>query len=88
MLAMDDEHTSTMKQAIADLQPKILDTPPSATQPRVCTIQPAAPLEFDGDCNKGLAFLNLCQTYIQLCPKEFLDEQTKIVWAMSYMKAG
>jgi hypothetical protein len=37
---------------------------------------------------KGMAFLNSCQTYIRLCPKEFPDEQTKIVWAMSYMKSG
>jgi hypothetical protein len=35
-----------------------------------------------------LAFLNSCQTYIKLCPREFPDEQTKIVWAMSYMKSG
>ena len=35
-----------------------------------------------------MAFLNSCQTYIWLCPSEFLDEQTKIVWVMSYMKSG
>jgi hypothetical protein len=32
--------------------------------------------------------LNSCQTYFRLCPDEFSDEQTKIVWAMSYMKTG
>jgi hypothetical protein len=32
--------------------------------------------------------LNSCQTYFRLCPEEFPDEQTKIIWAMSYMKAG
>ena len=37
---------------------------------------------------KGTAFLNSCQTYIQLCPKEFPDDQVKFVWAMSYMKSG
>ena len=35
-----------------------------------------------------MAFLNLCQTYIWLCPSEFPDKQTKIAWAMSYMKSG
>ena len=48
--------------------------------------KPAAPPEFGGDRAKGLAFLNSCQTYIRLCPDEFCDEQTKILWAMSYMK--
>ena len=49
---------------------------------------PSVPTEFDGDRSKGMAFLNSCQTYIQLCPKEFRHEQTKIIWAMSYMKSG
>ena len=35
-----------------------------------------------------MTFLNSCQTYLRLCPEEFADEQTKIVWAMSYMKSG
>ena len=35
-----------------------------------------------------MAFLNSCQTYIRLCLREFVDEQTKIVWAMSYMKSS
>ena len=60
------------------------DVPP----PKTRTVRPASPPDFDGDRMKGLAFLNSCQTYIRLCPKEFLDEQTKIVWAMSYMKSG
>ena len=51
------------------------------------TVRPATPPEFDGDHSKGQAFLNSCQTYIRLCPREFLDEQTKTLWAMSYMKS-
>jgi hypothetical protein len=35
-----------------------------------------------------LLFLNSCQTYFGLCPEGFLNEQVKIVWAMSYMKVG
>ena len=49
--------------------------------------RPASPPDFDGDRTKGMAFLNACQTYIRLCPKEVADDQTKIVWAMSYMKS-
>jgi hypothetical protein len=62
--------------------------PPSADSPRTRTARPAAPPDFDGDRTKGMAFLNSCQTYIRLCPKEFPDDQAKIVWAMSYMKSG
>ena len=61
-----------------------LSTEPSRTR----TARPAVPMDFDGDRVKGMAFLNACQTYIRLCPKEFPDEQTKIVWALSYMKSG
>ena len=43
--------------------------------------------EFDRDHKKGLTILNSCQTYIHLCPKEFRDEQMKIIWAMSYMSS-
>ena len=49
---------------------------------------PAVLPDFDGDRAKGKVFLNACQTYFRLCPKEFADEQTKIIWAMSYMKTG
>ena len=61
---------------------------PPADYPRARTARPAVPPEFDGERSKGMAFLNSCQTYIRLCPREFPDEQTKIVWAMSYMKSG
>jgi Retrotransposon gag protein/Zinc knuckle len=50
--------------------------------------RPATPPDFNGERSEGLAFLNSCQTYVRLCPEEFPDEQTKIVWAMSYMKTG
>ena len=46
------------------------------------------PPVFDGNRKKGLTFLNFCQMYICLCPEEFCDKQTKIIWAMFYMKSG
>jgi Retrotransposon gag protein/Zinc knuckle len=61
---------------------------PLVDQQKIRTVRPASPPEFDGDRAKGMAFLNSCQTYFRLCPREFADEQTKIVWAMSYMKSG
>jgi Retrotransposon gag protein len=48
----------------------------------------ATPPEFNGERSEGLAFLNSCQNYIRLCSEEFPDEQTKIMWAMSYIKTG
>jgi hypothetical protein len=65
-------------------QPIPSSPPPSKNR----SVRPAAPPDFDGDRSKGMAFLNSCQTYLRLCPKEFADEQTKVVWAMSYMKSG
>jgi len=29
-----------------------------------------------------------CRTYIRLCPESFKDDLTKVIWEMSYMKAG
>ena len=49
---------------------------------------PALPNEFDGNHSQGQAFLTLCQTYICLCLDSFPSEQTKITWALSYMKSG
>ena len=63
-------------------------TPLPADLPKGRRPKPASPPDFDGERTKGLAFLNSCQTYIRLCPEEFRDEQTKILWAMSYMKTG
>ena len=63
-------------------------TPPTMEPPKDHRPKPATPPKFSGERTKGLAFLNSCQTYIHLCPEEFRDDETKIVWAMSYMKSG
>src|SRR5271155_1424663 len=78
--------------------PKTLETPPipvvHTPTPETChtpstrALRPALPSEFDGDRSKGVAFLYSCQTYIRLCSDAFPDDQTKIVWALSYMKTG
>ena len=70
--------------------PPILTTPasPPPIPPKSRKAHPSVPTEFDRDCSKGIVFLNSCQTYIWLCPEDFVDEQTKIIWAMSYMKSG
>jgi len=60
----------------------------TSVTPKAHSLKLALPLELDGDRTKGMAFLNSCQVYICLCPNSFTDKQAKIVWAMSYMKAG
>ena len=51
-------------------------------------LKPAPPSDFSSDRTDRKAFLTSCQTYIRLCPDAFDDEDTKIIWAMSYMKSG
>ena len=79
-----------LKASTQRSDPPIPTTPasPPPVPPKSRKARPLVPKEFDGDRSKGIAFLNSCQTYIRLCPKDFADEQTKIIWAMSYMKSG
>jgi hypothetical protein len=49
-------------------------------------MKPAAPSEFDGSRSKGRAFLNSCELYIGLAPNQFPSDDSKIYWALSYMK--
>ena len=56
--------------------------------PKIRAPPPALPNKFDGDRSKGPAFIRSCQTYMLLCPESFSDDQTKIIWALSYMKSG
>jgi hypothetical protein len=50
--------------------------------------EPAKPSEFDGDWGKGCAFLNSCLLYLCACRVDFADDQTKILWVLSFMKSG
>jgi len=49
-------------------------------------MKPAAPSEFDGSRSKGRAFLNSCELYIGLAPNQFPSDDSKVYWALSYMK--
>ena len=73
-----------------ELTPKttLTDTTPIQLAPTGWPPPLALPSEYDGDRLKGQAFLISCQTYMHLCPDSFPKEQTKITWALSYMKSG
>ena len=67
--------------------PVVTTTTPSAGRKKN-HLKPSTPADFDGDRAKGKAFLTSCHTYIRLCADSFEDNDTKIVWAMSFMKTG
>ena len=62
--------------------------PTASASPRKLDLKPSPPPNFDGDRQKGKGFVNACQAYFRLHPDQFLDEQTKIQWAMTYMNQG
>jgi hypothetical protein len=58
----------------------------SASSGRV-DIKPANPSEFNGDHEKGRAFLNSCNIYFMICGDLFPNEQARIHWALSFFKS-
>jgi hypothetical protein len=70
-------------------------TPPLVSPPRVTTplqasqpsrVKPGTPSHFDRDRAQGRAFLTSCELYILLTQLDFVDEQVRIHWALSYFK--
>jgi hypothetical protein len=70
---------------------------PPASQPPVITplkvshpsrVNPGAPSNFDGDRAQGRAFLMSCKLYISLSQSDFVEDQVRIHWALSYFKGG
>jgi hypothetical protein len=46
------------------------------------------PSHFDADRVQEHAFLTSCELYISLTQSDFVDEQVRIHWALSYFKGG
>lgn len=93
ILEMQQQTTMLMKllQACTPLptietEKKLPSHPDNARKPGL--LKPGVPQDFSGDQKNGKAFLASCRTYICLVPKAFLDEETKIIWATSFMKTG
>jgi hypothetical protein len=49
-------------------------------------VNPGAPSNFDGDRAQGRAFLTSCELYILLSQSDFVEDQVRIHWALSYFK--
>jgi hypothetical protein len=72
-------------------------TPPPASLPPVTTplkvshpsrVTPGAPSNFDGDRAQEHMFLMSCELYISLSQSDFIEDQVRIHWALSYFKGG
>jgi hypothetical protein len=46
------------------------------------------PSNFDGDRAQGHVFLTSCELYISLSQLDFVEDQVRIHWALSYFKGG
>jgi hypothetical protein len=68
------------------VSPPLVTTPLQASQPS--RVKPGVPSNFDGDRAQGHAFLMSCELYISLTALDFIDEQVRIHWALSYFKGG
>ena len=94
-LAEAKKGQDTIQEILKAIQQR-LDQPPtpsvaSTPEPSRTTShrsRPGLPADFDGDRTKGRAFINSCKLYITLCPGEFTDDQSRIHWVLSYMRAG
>lgn len=82
--------------SVSNVSPPTTDTPLVHTQfpataisthPSGASLKPATPNDFDGARNKGRAFLNSCELYMNLVPHRFADDQMRIGWTLSYMKS-
>ena len=53
---------------------------------RCSKVKSASPADFDGNHKKGWAFLNSCTIYFGICGDQFLNDQARIYWALSFFK--
>jgi hypothetical protein len=73
-------------------------TPPPPVSPSFVTttlqashpsrVKLGVPSHFDGDRAQGRAFLTSCKLYISLTKSDFVNDQVRIHWALSYFKGG
>jgi hypothetical protein len=68
------------------VSPQLVITPLQASQPS--RVKPGVPSNFNGDRAQGCAFLMSCELYISLTASDFINEQVRIYWALSYFKGG
>ncbi|KAF5379468.1 hypothetical protein D9615_006599 [Tricholomella constricta] len=75
----------------ADTTPplRVTTTPtPGSPRSRSLHLRPSPPPIYDGARSGGRTFLNACKLYFSLCRGSFADDNTRIVWVLSYMQHG
>src|SRR3979490_32366 len=61
---------------------------PNPTLSIASRVRPASPLDFDGDGDRGRAFLNSCSIYFAICGDHFANDQARIHWALSFFTSA
>jgi hypothetical protein len=79
------------KQEVAtNVTPPPLASPPPVTTPlkvlHPSRVNPGTPSNFNGDRAQEHAFLMSCELYILLSQSDFIEDQVRIHWALSYLK--
>jgi hypothetical protein len=68
------------------VSPPLVTTTLQASQPS--RVKPGIPSNVNRDRAQGCTFLTSCELYILLTASDFVDEQVRIYWALSYFKGG
>jgi hypothetical protein len=80
------------QEVARNITPPPLASPPPVTTPLQASqpsrVKPGIPSHFNGDRVQGHTFLTSCKLYIFLTQSDFVDEQLRIHWALSYFKGG
>jgi hypothetical protein len=81
--------TAAQSAQPAPKRSKLPDTPKIApvVVPTKNRLRPGLPSDFDGNRAQGRDFLKSCSLYMSLCSGDFVDDQAKILWVLSYMKS-
>jgi hypothetical protein len=80
------------QEAARNVTPPPPVSPPHVTIPLKAShpsrVNPGAPSNFDRDRAQGHTFLTSCELYISLTQSDFVEDQVRIHWALSYFKGG
>jgi hypothetical protein len=91
-LLKDREAKTRLEAEVQSLSAKIAtlmaDLPAKSEPLRPQQAAPAKPSEYDGDRANGKSFLNSVQLYISICENQFPNDQTRVLWTLSFMKSG
>jgi hypothetical protein len=81
-----EAEVQSLSAKIATLMADLPDKSSDTHHPQQAT--PAKPSEYDGNRANGRPFFNSVQLYISICGNQFPNDQTRILWTLSFMKSG